>query len=169
VELAALIQEVASRMASELRDQGAQLTVEGGIPDVLGHAESLRQVVTNLLSNAAKFVPPGGAARIRVAAQTRDTWVRLTVEDNGIGVAPEYQERIFHVFERLHQPELYPGTGIGLAIVHRAIQKMGGRVGVESEFGKGSRFWFELPQVPSPQPALPRTEAGPASRSAEEF
>ena len=173
VDLAALIQEVALRMASELRDQRAQLVVEGGIPDVLGHAESLQQVVTNLLSNAAKFVPPGGAARIRVAAQTRDTWVRLTVEDNGIGIAPEYQERIFHVFERLHRPELYPGTGIGLAIVHRAIQKMGGRVGVESELGKGSRFWFELPQVPSPQPAgaeaaLPRTEAGSPPRTADE-
>jgi PAS domain S-box-containing protein len=150
VDLGELIRDVAQHMASELRDQRAELTIEGGIPDVLGHDESLRQVITNLLSNAAKFVPPGAAPRIRIAAQTRDSWVRLTVEDNGIGVEPEYHERIFRVFERLYRSELYPGTGIGLAIVLRAIQKMGGRVGVESELGNGSRFWFELPQAPPP-------------------
>jgi PAS domain S-box-containing protein len=164
VGLDALVHDVARQMAAELRDLGAELTIEAGIPDVLGHAESLRQVVTNLLSNAAKFVSPGVPPRIRVAAQTRDTWVRLTVEDNGIGIAPEYHERIFRVFERLHRPELYPGTGIGLAIVHRAIEKMGGRVGVDSAIGKGSRFWVELPQAPSPKAAAPTD----ASRRASE-
>ena len=132
---------------TELKDPRLELIVERGIPDVLGHPESLRQVLTNLLSNAVKFVFPGASPRIRISAQTRESWVRLTVEDNGIGIAPEYHERIFHVFERLHRPELYPGTGIGLAIVHRAVEKMGGRVGVDSELGKGSRFWFELPEA----------------------
>jgi signal transduction histidine kinase/CHASE3 domain sensor protein len=78
---------------------------------------------------------------------TPQKWIRLWVEDNGIGIAPEYQERIFRVFERLHGVETYPGTGIGLAIVRKGIERMGGRVGVESQLGQGSRFWIELPQV----------------------
>jgi len=145
VGLDELIDEIVEQMTQELKDHRPEFVVERGIPDVLGHPESLRQVMTNLLSNAVKFVFPGASPHIRISAQTRDSWVRLTVEDNGIGIAPEYHERIFHVFERLHRPELYPGTGIGLAIVRRAIDKMGGRVGVDSQLGKGSRFWFELP------------------------
>jgi signal transduction histidine kinase/CHASE3 domain sensor protein len=78
---------------------------------------------------------------------TPPKWIRLWVEDNGIGIAPEYHERIFRVFERLHGVETYPGTGIGLAIVRKGIERMGGRVGVESKLGQGSRFWIELPQV----------------------
>ncbi|NJL70056.1 MAG: sensor histidine kinase [Microcoleus sp. SM1_3_4] len=70
--------------------------------------------------------------------------IRLWVEDNGIGIAPEHQKRIFRVFERLHGIESYPGTGIGLAIVCKGVERMGGRVGVESQLGQGSRFWIEL-------------------------
>jgi signal transduction histidine kinase len=72
----------------------------------------------------------------------------LWVQDNGIGIAPENQKRIFNTFERLHGSEVYPGTGIGLAIVRKGMQRMGGRVGVESQLGQGSRFWIELPKVP---------------------
>ncbi|MDP8962779.1 MAG: ATP-binding protein, partial [Cyanobacteriota bacterium] len=68
----------------------------------------------------------------------------LWIADNGIGIAPEHQQRIFRVFERLHGIETYPGTGIGLAIVHKGIERMGGQVGIESELGKGSRFWLKL-------------------------
>ena len=70
--------------------------------------------------------------------------VRLWVEDNGIGIAPEYLERIFGAFERLHGKHVYPGTGLGLAIVLKGAERLGGRVGVESQPGKGSRFWVEL-------------------------
>ncbi|WP_051035582.1 sensor histidine kinase, partial [Fischerella muscicola] len=77
---------------------------------------------------------------------TSKKWVRLWVEDNGIGIASQHQERIFRTFERLHGIESYPGTGIGLAIIKRGIERMGGRVGVESQLGQGSRFWIELPQ-----------------------
>jgi len=73
----------------------------------------------------------------------------LWVEDNGIGIAPEYQGRIFNVFERLNKSEDYPGTGIGLAIVARAMERMGGKVGVDSEPGRGSRFWIEFSKTPS--------------------
>ena len=74
-------------------------------------------------------------------------WVRLWIEDNGIGIAPKYQQQIFQVFERLHGVESYGGTGIGLAIVHKGMERMGGEVGVESQLGQGSRFWLELPLV----------------------
>ncbi|RAM51415.1 MAG: PAS domain S-box protein, partial [Hapalosiphonaceae cyanobacterium JJU2] len=70
--------------------------------------------------------------------------VRLWVEDNGIGIASEHQQRIFRTFERLHGIESYPGTGIGLAIIKRGIERMGGSVGVESKLGHGSQFWIEL-------------------------
>jgi signal transduction histidine kinase len=70
--------------------------------------------------------------------------IRLWVEDNGIGIASEHQKRIFGVFERLHGIESYPGTGIGLAIVQKGVERMGGKVGVESQLGQGSRFWIEL-------------------------
>jgi len=70
--------------------------------------------------------------------------VRLWIQDNGLGIASQHQERIFQPFERLHAIETYPGTGVGLAIVRRGIERMGGSVGVESELGQGSRFWLEL-------------------------
>jgi signal transduction histidine kinase len=71
--------------------------------------------------------------------------VRLWIEDNGIGIAPEYHERIFRMFERLHSMDAYPGTGIGLALVRKGVERMGGRVGVESAGVGGSRFWMDLP------------------------
>jgi signal transduction histidine kinase len=83
---------------------------------------------------------------VEVFATGEQGRVRVWVADNGIGIAPAYQERIFGVFERLHGYETYPGSGIGLAIVRRALQRMGGTVGIDSELGRGSRFWFELAQ-----------------------
>jgi signal transduction histidine kinase len=81
-----------------------------------------------------------------VRAEERSDRVRVWVEDNGIGIRPEYREKVFRVFERLHGQKAYPGTGIGLAIVKKGVERLGGRVGVESEPGRGSRFWFELPK-----------------------
>ncbi|HMJ91518.1 MAG TPA: ATP-binding protein, partial [Candidatus Acidoferrum sp.] len=117
------------------------------LPEVMGNVTLLQQVFTNLITNALKFVPEGTAPRIEVFASERNGKVRVTVQDNGIGIDPAQHERIFGVFERLHTNHLYPGTGIGLAIVDKAIERMGGSVGVESEPGKGSAFWFELPRA----------------------
>ena len=83
-------------------------------------------------------------------------FVRLWVEDNGIGIAPQYHEKIFGLFERLPDARSVPGTGIGLALVRKGAERMGGRAGVESELGQGSRFWVDLP---APEPA-PQRYAG---------
>ena len=104
----------------------------------------LGQVVGNLVSNAIKFVPNERQPRVQIRAEDTGDSVRLWVEDNGIGIAPEHRERIFRIFERLHGMETYPGTGIGLALVQKGVDRLGGRVGVESVEGAGSRFWIEL-------------------------
>jgi len=122
----------------------AQVEIDAQLPAVRGNRSVLIQVFANLLSNAIKF--GGREPRVRVWAETRDSGtVHIWVEDQGIGIALQHQERIFGVFERLHGVETYPGTGIGLAIVRKGIERLGGRVGVESEEGRGSRFWVELP------------------------
>src|SRR6185436_7794576 len=126
----------------------AQIKVEGPLPSVHAARATLPRVLTNLLSNALKFVRPEVTPVIRVRAERRDGRHRLWVEDNGIGIASEFHARIFKVFERLNKAEEYPGTGIGLAIVARSMERMGGRVGIESELGRGSRFWIEFPKAP---------------------
>jgi PAS domain S-box-containing protein len=187
LDLASVVASGLSQLETELQEKHAQVTVEQPLPDVMAHRATLVQVVTNLVANAIKFVPPGVQPQVRVWVQERGRWgdgalvrremgsrsfseegegedalpttynlqrttpdnsVRLWVEDNGIGIEPKHQERIFNVFERLHGAETYPGTGIGLAIVRKGVERMGGRVGVESQLGQGSRFWIELQKAP---------------------
>ena len=124
------------------------VTVEVGQGlSVTGHEQTLVQILSNLIANALKFQRPGIAPEVIVSAERTNGHVRICVRDNGIGIAPEHQERIFQVFERLHGQEEYPGTGIGLAIVKRGAQRMGGRVGLDSKPGEGSTFWVELPRA----------------------
>jgi signal transduction histidine kinase len=114
------------------------------LPVVLGEPAVVSQILCNLLGNAVKFHKPGERPHVRVRAEDRGAAVRLWVEDDGIGIAPEHQARIFDVFERLHGQEAYPGTGVGLAIVRKGVERLGGACGVESAPGQGSRFWIEL-------------------------
>jgi signal transduction histidine kinase len=125
----------------------AEVRIESPLPAVRGHEASLTQCLTNLLSNAVKFVPRGVTPQVRIYAETRGGKLRLWVADNGIGIPPQAREKIFGIFHRLHSPAEYEGTGIGLAIVRKAVERMGGCVGVESEEGRGSRFWIELEQA----------------------
>jgi signal transduction histidine kinase len=148
VALADAVDEAIRSREDELRMHQAQVSVDGALPDILGHREAIVQVLSQLLSNAAKFVAPGVTPRIRIRAERNGARVRLWVEDNGIGIDPQYHDRVFGVFERLHKQEEYPGTGIGLAIVRKCMERMGGRAAVESEIGKGSRFWIEAPAAP---------------------
>ncbi|MBD2130177.1 PAS domain S-box protein [Microcoleus sp. ZQ-A2] len=147
VRLTQVVAEAQVQLQSELRDRQAEITVTEPLPNVMGHRPILVQMVVNLLSNGMKFVAPGVQPQIRVWTQEQDNWVRLWIEDNGIGIEPQYQEQIFGVFERLHGREAYPGTGIGLAIVRKGAERLGGQTGVESTPGRGSRFWVELQGV----------------------
>ncbi len=149
VMLEGVVQEALSLLTPEIQEKSAQVTVERPLPRLVGHHATLVQVVGNLLSNAIKFVAPGVKPHVRVWAEECAEWVRLWVEDNGIGIAAEHHELIFRIFERLHGVETYPGTGVGLAIVRKGVERLGGRVGVESEPGRGSRFWVELPPARS--------------------
>lgn len=116
----------------------------GPLLPVHGHEPSLTQAVSNLLSNAVKFVGPGVIPCVRVWTEPRDGEVRLWVEDNGIGIEPKFQHRLFSMFERIHPNSKYEGTGVGLAIVRKAVERMGGSVGLESDGKHGSRFWIQL-------------------------
>lgn len=146
VDLGALVSEVLKGMEGEIHERKAQVMVDESLPVVQGHRVTLDQVLTNLISNATKFVAPGVLPRVQVRKELRDDGVRLWIEDNGIGIPQEQHQRIFGVFEHLHKQEEYPGTGIGLAIVKKAMERIGGKVGLESQVGKGSRFWIELPK-----------------------
>jgi len=139
---------VAQTIDNVLALQPPQSQVEvADLGHVLAHEASIFQAVSNILINAAKFVPPGTKPKIKVWAVNGGANVRLWIEDNGIGIDPLLQHRLFDMFERVH-PELdYEGTGVGLAIVRKAIMRMGGHVGVESDGRNGSRFWIELPST----------------------
>jgi len=148
IPLADVVDEAVRLEYPALASRKAQITVKKPMPAMLGDRPALVEVLTQLLSNASKFVPSDRTPVIRVYTEIRETSVRLWVEDNGIGIDPQYQDRIFGVFEQLHQPATFPGTGIGLAIARRCMERMGGTVGVESALGKGSRFWIEAGACP---------------------
>jgi PAS domain S-box-containing protein len=121
------------------------ISIDGALMPVVGHEASLSQAISNLLNNAVKFTAPGTKPKVQVWTERRNGDVRLWVEDNGIGIKPEYQHRLFNVFERVHPEKNYEGTGIGLAIVRKAAERMGGKAGVESNGVDGSKFWIQLP------------------------
>jgi PAS domain S-box-containing protein len=131
------------------------ISLEGSFPFVLANQAALTQVISNLLGNGIKFMKPGVNPSVCVRAESQASGiVRVWFEDNGIGIRKELQERIFLMFQRLNAPGQYEGTGMGLTIVRKAVERMGGRVGVESELGQGSRFWIELKQMQQPSPPL---------------
>ncbi len=145
VELANVVAQAREQVQHDLTHSKAHLTLEEPLPVVRGNLTALVQAVANLLSNAVKFVPPDRKPEIRIRAESRDGLVRLWVEDNGVGVPEGQEERVFRVFERLAETGDRPGTGIGLAVVRRAHQRIGGDCGVERLPDRGSAFWIEMP------------------------
>lgn len=148
VSLTSVVEEILNELESELQENQTQVIIKTTLPVVRSQQTILKSVISNLITNGIKFVHPNVDPIVQIWAEERGEYVRLWVEDNGIGIAPEYQERIFRVFERLHGIESYVGTGIGLAIVKRGVESLDGKVGVCSNVDRGSRFWIELPKFP---------------------
>ena len=146
VDLERLIDDIISAHP-EFQAPKARVVVEAPLDRVLGHDAYLTQCVTNLLGNAVKFVPAGVEPRVRIHSERVDGKVRLSFEDNGIGIDPAHHERIFQIFGQVYPEKKYGGTGIGLAIVRKSAQRMNGDVGLDSVVGKGSRFWLILNEV----------------------
>jgi PAS domain S-box-containing protein len=158
IDLHAIVNEIIESLNREVRDKNATIEVRAPLLPACGNLSAVKQVFANLLTNALKFVPPERKPHVTVStehvkglAQTGSAApaeaVRISIQDNGIGIAAEHQEKIFGLFERLHNCATYPGTGVGLAIVRKAVERMGGRVGLHSKVGEGSHFWFELPSA----------------------
>lgn len=148
VDCGAAVSDVLLDLQEAIRDGHAIVDV-GSLPTVWGSRSQLMQVFQNLLSNALKFVAPGGAPHIEVAATRDGDYWRFTVSDNGIGIDERQRERIFGMFKRLHPRDEYPGTGIGLALARKSVERHGGAIGVEdAPSGQGSQFWFTIPIGP---------------------
>jgi signal transduction histidine kinase len=176
VSLRQAIGEALALLDADIRGKNAVVTVAEPLPEVIGNEATVVLLINNLVSNALKFVSPGVQPQIRIGTEyrrqetgdrrqeepatqhaTRTTiphsaprTVRIWVQDNGIGIAREDLEKLFSAFQRLYGRQVYPGTGLGLAIVRKGAERMGGQVGVESEPGKGSRFWIELRAAAQP-------------------
>ena len=137
-----ICQHAITNLALVIREKNAQVTFEN-LPKVWMSKAYLMQVFQNLINNAIKYCE--GSPRIHICAERKkDEWV-FAVADNGIGIDPQYYERIFQIFQRLQPQSEYPGTGIGLAVCKKIVEKYGGRLWVESNVGEGSRFFFSLP------------------------
>jgi signal transduction histidine kinase len=131
----------------ELQRPQADVQIEGHLAPMLGHEASLTQCLTNLLSNAVKFVPRGTHPRVRIYTEPSGAdEIRLWIIDNGIGIDSASQRRLFQMFQRIHTGDEYKGTGLGLAIVRKSVERMAGKVGIESSPGQGSRFWVQFPK-----------------------
>jgi PAS domain S-box-containing protein len=139
-------EEVVASLDADIRQAGARVRVDLDDEVACGNRFLLTQALTNLLANAIKFAKPGKAPEVRIRSSAGEEGrLRLWVEDNGIGIDPAHHAKLFRVFERLHPQGLYKGTGIGLAIVRKAVERMNGTIGVESHVGQGCRFYIELP------------------------
>ncbi len=144
VDLNGVLKQALHDIERLIVETDARITSDS-LPEILGDAVQLGQIFQNLISNALKFrgeAPP----EVHIFAEESSGYWKISVRDNGIGIEPEHQDKIFKIFKRLHSRADYPGTGIGLAVCKRIIERHGGETGVESEAGKGSTFWFTLPK-----------------------
>lgn len=150
VPMGQVAQAAVWRFSPSLAEKGIQVEIQPNLPDAMGHAQWVEEVFANLISNAIKYMGNENPhPTIRITGSEQDDKVCYRVEDSGVGITPEDQARLFTMFTRLHTVKA-EGLGLGLSIVHRIVTKLQGQVGVESQFGVGSTFWFTLLK-PSPQ------------------
>jgi signal transduction histidine kinase len=146
VEMKSLVEAVRTEFSDELQRCGVHFTLDVEPLTVFLDVEGLTLTLRNLLENAIKYSCEVGAPAITVRAARTPEGVLMAVQDNGIGFDMQYHEHIFKVFQRLHREGQYPGTGIGLALVRKAVERIGGRVWAESSPGAGATFYIELPE-----------------------
>ncbi len=140
-----ILAQTMANLGPLIKESGA-IIVHDPLPKVRGDEVQLIQLFQNLLANAIKFRGQE-APKIHISAERKDSEWKFAFQDNGIGIAPEHQERIFLIFKRLHQRADYPGTGIGLALCKKIVERHGGRIWVQSKLGRGSTFYFTLKGV----------------------
>jgi signal transduction histidine kinase len=144
------LQEVVDRvlqiLAPEIRDKNARIEVPIPLPTVTTNFVLIEQILLSLVSNALKFRRENVAPHVRIWAEPGGGSVRLTIQDNGIGIAARHIDRIFQPFQRLDVKTSNDGTGMGLALAKKSIERLGGKIGVDSQLNVGTRFWLELPQ-----------------------
>jgi signal transduction histidine kinase/AmiR/NasT family two-component response regulator len=148
VQLSSVLETTLEQLRADVEASRAGVEVPPVLPVVLGNHTMLVQVFTNLLSNSMKFVPGGQKPMVVIRTEDRDGEVRIRVDDNGVGIPEGQEDRIFQVFERLRGVQRFEGTGIGLAIVRRCVQRMGGTWGVDRLPDGGSSFWVQLSRAP---------------------
>jgi len=163
IDLSRLVHELVE-LSPPLRCAQTSIHILEPLGTVKGNEALLTQCITNLLSNAVKFAAPDRDNRVTLRAERRAGWIRICVEDSGIGIEERDLSRIFDLFERVNPNSHYEGTGIGLAVVKKAAERMGGKVGVQSRHGTGSKFWIELQEAPT-VPTLEPVEAGDRGKS----
>lgn len=146
VNLNKAIEDVLKNLDSNISDVKAKVSIPEQLPIVKGHEFQLIQLFQNFILNAIKFQPPGSVPEVIITVDPFDKYYQFKVEDNGIGIEPKYFDKIFMVFERLNSQEEYAGSGLGLSICKRIIENHGGRIWVESEIGKGTKFFFTIPR-----------------------
>jgi signal transduction histidine kinase len=147
VRLETLVDDVVAHYADEVQRRNVSLALDVEWMTLRLDAEGLSLALRNLFENALKYTRHCQQPRIEVRARKTDAGVQISITDNGIGFDMEYHDHIFKIFQRLHRDEQYPGTGIGLALVRKAIERMGGRVWAQSQAGAGSTFHVELPKA----------------------
>jgi PAS domain S-box-containing protein len=159
VNLDTLVTEIVSLREREIEQSHARIEVKSPLGAVTAHLPTVQQILANLIDNGLKFVSKDKQPHLSIWTEpaalnghdskaentSNGATLRIWVEDNGIGIEKEFHEKIFGLFERLHPSHAFPGTGLGLAIVRKGVERMGGRVGLESQPDSGSRFWVELP------------------------
>lgn len=144
VATGAALDQALTNLRSALEEGKAVVTHER-MPSVMGNGAQITRVFQNLVGNAVKFRRSDRAPLVHVSARVRAREALFGVRDNGIGIDPQYSDRVFVIFQRLHTRSEYPGTGIGLSVCKKVIERHGGRIWFESEPGTGTTFWFTLP------------------------
>ncbi|HEX3014489.1 MAG TPA: ATP-binding protein, partial [Methanobacterium sp.] len=145
VDTKEILENTISNLYATINENDAQITHEN-LPKVMADKRQMTQLFQNLIGNAIKFKKPGILPKIHIKARKNKNEYVFSVQDNGIGIEKQYMERIFIIFQRLHTRDEYDGTGIGLAVSKRIVERHGGNIWVESEPSVGSTFYFTLPE-----------------------